>query len=237
MSDRKNNNLGTLTLIEIAKYLNVSAEIIAQLVTSGKIPALRKCGEWQFMRSVIDDWLETKIQTASKQKLTEIITTIEQIIPLSQLVSLERIVTNISPGPKSVILEQLVQPLLDTGMIEEGSGYLEKLVEREALLSTAIGNYVAFPHVRRPDETRVAAPCVVLGICPKGVDFASLDGDPTYVFALCCGNSETTHLHLLAKVTLFFRKKGIVDSLRKKDTSETIMRELVKADCELTTSF
>jgi nitrogen PTS system EIIA component len=233
----KKKSLETLNLIEIAKYLNVSENTITQLVANGKIPARRESGQWQFIRSVVDDWLETRIQTASNQKLTEIITTIEQIIPLSQLVSSERIIVNLNPGSKSEILEQLVQPLLKTGMIDESNGYLKKLAEREAMLSTAIGNHVAFPHVRRPDESRVVAPCVVLGICPDGVDFASLDGAPTYVFALCCGNSETTHLRLLAKVTLFLRKDGIVNSLRKHETPEAIMRELVRADCQLTASF
>ncbi len=237
MSNSTSKETEVLSLVEIAKYLNVPSDTIVKLAETGRIPSRQASGDWQFLRSMIDDWLETRVQRAGKQKLTEVITTTERIIPLSQLVSPDRIITNVRPGAKPFVLQQLVQPLLETEMIGDGQDYLERLCDREEMLSTAIGHGVAFPHVRRPDETQVTAPCVVLGVCPDGVDFQSLDGGYTYVFAMCCGNSEATHLRLLAKVTLFLRRTNVVQSLRNSNSSQAVMKALIKADCELAVSF
>jgi PTS system nitrogen regulatory IIA component len=56
---------------------------------------------------------------------------------------------------------------------------LEVFCEREKISTTAIGEGVAIPHGKLPGIDRVVG---VFARSPVGVDFASLDGEPTHLF-------------------------------------------------------
>ena len=114
---------------------------------------------------------------------------------------------------------------------------MRKLLEREEMVSTAVGHGIALPHAREPEELGNVRPAIVLGISKKGIDFDSLDGDPTYVFALCVSPSEIVHLRLMAKVSFLLRTEGIIDRMRTATSPANIMVELTKADIDLTISM
>lgn len=84
-------------------------------------------------------------------------------------------------------------------------GLVEKLLQREALGSTAIGDGVAIPHCKIKG---VKAPLVAVGVSAKGVDFASLDGKPTRIFFVIVASSENPALNLqiLAAIAQLVRK-------------------------------
>ncbi len=226
-----------LTLSEIASYLKVSDKTILRMAQSGEIPSAKVSGQWRFLRSFINDWLETKMYLASTESLRRVVNTAETVIPLSRLVSPERVLMDIQPGTKEEILRRLVGLLGESGVVPDVNDYYERLLQREEMVSTALGRGIAFPHVRHPDQAPARSPVIVLGICRPGTDFDSLDGNPTHVFALCCSSSEAMHLRLLAKVTLLLRADGMMDRLRNANDAKEVTRHLIAADWELSISL
>lgn len=233
----KNAEEEVLTLSEIASYLKVSDKTILRMAQAGEIPSAKVSGQWRFLRSFINDWLETKMYLASTESLQQVVNTAETIIPLSRLVSPERVLMDLQPVSKEEILRQLVRPLGDDGIITDPDNYYELLLQREEMVSTALGRGFAFPHVRHPDQAPAQSPTIVLGICRPGTDFNSLDGNPTHVFALCCSSSEAMHLRLLAKVTLLLRSEGMMGRLRNASNAREVTRYLIAADWELSISL
>jgi len=229
----KNAEDEVLTLSEIASYLKVSDKTILRMAQAGEIPSAKVSGQWRFLRSFINDWLETKMYLASTESLQQVVNTAETVIPLSRLVTPEQILMDLQPGTKDEILRQLVGPLGEAGIIADANDYYERLMRREEMVSTALGRGVAFPHVRHPDQAPAHSPTIALGICRPGTDFNSLDGNPTHVFALCCSSSESMHLRLLAKVTLLLRTDGMMDRLRNASNANEVTRHLIAADWEL----
>ncbi|MFQ6037753.1 MAG: PTS sugar transporter subunit IIA, partial [Candidatus Aminicenantales bacterium] len=88
----------------------------------------------------------------------------------------------------------------------------EKLIQREKLGSTAIGEGVAIPHCKMKG---VKEPIVMLAVSKKGVHFESLDGKPSHVFFLVVSSPENPSLNLqiLAAIAHLVRK---ANSLLKK---------------------
>jgi PTS system nitrogen regulatory IIA component len=80
----------------------------------------------------------------------------------------------------------------------------EVLLEREKLASTAIGEGVAIPHGKLDAVGRLVA-CV--GRAKEGVDFDSIDGQPTYLFFVLVApeNSTGSHLKALARISRLFK--------------------------------
>ena len=80
----------------------------------------------------------------------------------------------------------------------------ETLLEREKLGSTGIGEGVAIPHGKLPGIPGLIA---AFARSKKGVDFASIDGKPTYLFFVLFApeNSAGLHLKALARITRLFK--------------------------------
>jgi PTS system nitrogen regulatory IIA component len=74
------------------------------------------------------------------------------------------------------------------------------LEDRERLNSTALGDGVAIPHGKLPGLRRVLA---AFGRSRAGVDFQSLDGQPTHLFFLLVApeDSAGAHLKALARIS------------------------------------
>lgn len=79
-----------------------------------------------------------------------------------------------------------------------------KLLERERLQSTGIGDGVAIPHtaVENVESQRAA-----LVLCPQGVEFSAIDNGPVYIFFGVVGpkTEASAHLKILAKVSRLLR--------------------------------
>lgn len=50
----------TLSLQEVAEYLEVEGRLVEQWVKEGKLPAVQEAGQWQFDRVKIDEWVASQ---------------------------------------------------------------------------------------------------------------------------------------------------------------------------------
>jgi len=78
------------------------------------------------------------------------------------------------------------------------------LMDRERLQSTGIGDGVAIPHTAVEEaETQAAA----LLLCPRGIDFESIDGEAVQIVFGVVGPKRATgeHLRTLAKISRLLR--------------------------------
>jgi len=228
-----NSNDDVLTLAEIASFLKVSKKTIFRMNKDGRLKGFKVGSQWRFVRPVVDDWIADGINTIPQKNLVNIIKTAEQIIPLSDLIPEKLIILNLQTGSKKNILSQLVAPLYKENLIDDPKHYLNHLLFREKMMSTAIGHGVAIPHMRDPVENKIKKPSIVLGVCKEGVDFESLDEEKTYVFALVSTNDELVHIRLLAKVSLLFKQDGIINKLCSAKSKSDVMELLRNVDINI----
>ena len=109
-------------------------------------------------------------------------------------------------------LREMVGFLKKRGKITKEKDLYEKLLQRENLGSTAIGEGVAIPHCKMKG---VKTPVLLLAISRKGINFYSLDGQPSKIFFLVVSSPDNPSLNLqiLAAIAHLVRK---ADSLLKK---------------------
>jgi nitrogen PTS system EIIA component len=237
MPDSNKHDLGVLTLDEVASCLKVSPKTIHRMLRTNEIPAVKVGSQWRFLRDSVLAWLDERTMDVADNDLVSVITTAKTIVPITRLIGPDRIVLEIENGSKRDVLLPMVEALAGSGVEIDVETYISRLLKREEMVSTGIGPGVAFPHLRDPDQSPVENPCIVLGVCPGGTDFESLDGKPTYVLAMCCSSSVVVHLRLLSKMALFLRDGDTVSRIRSAKTKREVMSLLVKADCKLSGSF
>ena len=88
----------------------------------------------------------------------------------------------------------------------------EEVIKRENIQTTALGNRLAFPHAR---IERCSDFIVSIGISKEGVDFKSLDGQPTNIICLMLSPVLKPYIILQAMAALarFFAEKNNVENI------------------------
>jgi len=206
-------NENVMTLSEMADYLKIAKRSLLRMAQRGDIPGTKIASQWRFMRSLIDDWMISRMKNLPAGELEKLIQSEKVPLPLYRLLPVELVGLDIRPDTKKQVLEQLLDLLGACGQPFERQSFLQKLLDREEMVSTAIFPGIALPHFRKPEECPLAEPRVVLGLCRAGTDFDSLDGKPTYVFFLICAGSVVVHLKIIAELALLFRRSALLEEL------------------------
>ncbi|MBN1696885.1 MAG: PTS sugar transporter subunit IIA [Spirochaetales bacterium] len=228
--DRKEELADFMTLAEVAQYLRVAEKTIFRMIHRGEIPCVRIGSQWRFERSAITGWLESKTGKKTQHELIRLIESDTPIVPVSRLTQKEFIITDMKPGTKKEILEQLVKPLRDRGIVDDGEELIRKLLQREKMASTALWKGIAFPHVRNPREIKIRQPLLVFGMCRKGTDFESIDGDKTFLFCLLCINSMTAHLRVLARLAECFKSGDLLKRFLDAESPDEFLGILIRIE-------
>jgi PTS system nitrogen regulatory IIA component len=110
------------------------------------------------------------------------------------------------------VLKEIVCILKKKNKVSKEKDLYEKLVQREKLGSTAIGDGVAIPHCKMKG---IKDPILFLAVSRRGVNFYSADNKPSYVFFLVVSSPDNPSLNLqiLAAIAHLVRK---ANSLLKK---------------------
>ncbi len=131
---------------------------------------------------------------------------------LHNLLIRDMIIEELDSHDREGVLREMVNFLKKKKKVSKEKELYEKLLQREELGSTAIGEGVAIPHCKIKG---VKSPIILLAISKKSVDFQSLDGKPSNIFFLVVSSPENPSLNLqiLAAIASLVRKSG---SLLKK---------------------
>ena len=137
------------------------------------------------------------------------------------------ITADIVSAKKEDVITELVDLLSKVHPIKDKKSLIDTLMNREQLGSTGIGQGIGIPHAKSSAVKNLVA---ALGISRTGVDFDSLDGEPTYIFLLLVAPEDAAgpHLKALAKISRMLQDKFIRDSLtsaKNKDIIFDIIRQ------------
>jgi mannitol/fructose-specific phosphotransferase system IIA component (Ntr-type) len=116
-----------------------------------------------------------------------------------------QIVFNIEAKDKVQAIEELLDVLAKQKLIRNKKLILTRLIDRESLDSTALGESVAVPHARVDTGGEIA---VAVGRSEKGIDFDAMDKKKVHLVILIVWNPTLPGLfnHLFAGLAQYLRK-------------------------------
>ena len=148
---------------------------------------------------------------------------------LTELLIPSAVTLKLKAREKREAIVELVQ-LLETahGLNSQGE-VLDRVLRREAMMSTGIGYGVAIPHGKARAADRMVAACAV---SPEGVDFASEDGQPVYLLVLFVSpeNATTQHVRALANLSRLLKEETVRRSLRESPNVDAFLATLLSAE-------
>ena len=148
---------------------------------------------------------------------------------LSELLNPQAITTRLQATAKREAIAEMVR-LLETahGLSSQGE-ILDRVLRREAMMSTGIGNGVAIPHGKARLVDRLVAAC---GVAPDGIEFESADGEPATLFVLLVApeSGGALHVKVLANISRLLKEESVRRALREAPNPEAFYAVLKNAE-------
>ena len=148
---------------------------------------------------------------------------------LSELLNEDAITLSLRARDKESAIKELVQLLESAHRVDTKGEILSKVLQRESMMSTGIGNGVAIPHGKTRLLDQLVASC---GVANAGIDFDSMDGEPATLFILLVSpeNLRGPHVKALANVSRLLKEESVRKTLREAKTSEAFLAALQSAE-------
>lgn len=130
----------------------------------------------------------------------------------------QNILLNQAFASKEEAIRETGKLLVERGYVDEA--YIDKMLEREALTSTYMGNYVAIPHGTEDAKETVKASGIVIVQVPDGVDFGN--GNVVKLLIGIAGKNNE-HIEMLSKIAIVCSKEENVDRIIRATDKKEIL--------------
>lgn len=136
--------------------------------------------------------------------------------------------TPLASKDKPDVLRELVQILKDAGEIDDFDTVLKDVQEREDKLSTGLEKGIAVPHAK---TEAVSSLKLAIGIAPNGIDFDSMDKEPSKLFFLLLAppGQSGPHVEALAEIAKLAKSTAFCKALIHADNAQEVV-DLMKGD-------
>lgn len=220
-----------LELKEVAKSLDLPQGTVERWIRQGRIPIQKRNDLCMFNKTVLKKWarihnLSFNVSEESDPAESDYDNEPEDESLLSA-VKRGGLLIHV-PGYDAESIFRYVIDRIPELSKENKDELIERLLQREELISTGIGKGVAVPHPRSPMPEAILEPLVITCILEKPIDFKSVDEKPVSVMFFLLSPTITCHLSLLSRLSFCLRDNSFVSSLKTLTDSHGLF-EIIKA--------
>lgn len=215
-----------LKLDDVAQSLDVSSATVERWIRQGRIPIRREGDVCRFDQTVMDRWAQSHSlrflppQDAAPNK--------------GPAPAPDTLTGAMSAGGVFFDCDAKDAP----GALAEAVGRMaflpeskretlhKKLLERERLASTGVGNGVAIPHPRKPLPGFPDAPVITTCFFKTPVDFKAVDDRPVFVMFVLLNPTVKQHLSMLSRLSYCLRDAAFIDFLKDGPDSSDLLTKV-----------
>ncbi|QMU56595.1 MAG: hypothetical protein GKS04_05620 [Candidatus Mycalebacterium zealandia] len=153
----------------------------------------------------------------------------ENAMKIADVLTKDSIIKSLQATDKNGVLKEISETVSSLSPSLDADVLLKMLLEREEICSTALDHGVAVPHLRMHG---LSEPVAAFARSVQGVDFGSLDGNPTYLFMVIIASDSRAdeYINLLARVTSALKSGEMRERLIKAGSTKDIFETLVEED-------
>lgn len=144
---------------------------------------------------------------------------------IARFSSIDLMFPNIEGENHSDAITELAKKTTDAGFVENENEFLEALMQREAMASTAVGSGIAFPHAR---GVRACGMTLAVGTTRKEIDFGNSEKVNLIFLSAVPTQTSIFYMELVSKIARYFGKAENAKKLRDCKTPEEMWKILVK---------
>jgi PTS system nitrogen regulatory IIA component len=146
---------------------------------------------------------------------------------ISRFTSPELMMVPLKGSTPEEVLGEMCTRMAQEGFVEDADHLLDVALQREAIISTAVDNGLAFPHVRGVEGGGLS---MAVGISKKGIKFGGPGRSLTRIFFFVVIPTATSafYLRLIAGLAKTYKEKEVREMLLDCKTEEELWKALIK---------
>ncbi|MBT2757111.1 PTS sugar transporter subunit IIA [Mesobacillus foraminis] len=142
---------------------------------------------------------------------------------ITELLTKETILLSINGTSKIDAIDSLVDVLVKAKKINDREDFKTAILKREEQSTTGVGDGIAIPHAKTKS---VIEPAIVFGKSEAGVDYESLDGQPSHLFFMIAApeGANNTHLEALARLSGMLMRPEVREKLMAAASEDEVIQ-------------
>ena len=139
------------------------------------------------------------------------------------------IISNLDASDKTELLTQMAKYLASLYDLKNQALVVQKILDREAEMSTGIGFGIAIPHARIESIDRVY---MVAARLKKGIEFDAIDEQPVHLVFMMISpaNTSSQYTQILSSLSRIMSYEDIRQSLIETEDPETFLSIILRGE-------
>ncbi|MEC0124728.1 PTS sugar transporter subunit IIA [Paenibacillus pabuli] len=138
----------------------------------------------------------------------------------------DKVIMNATAQDKYEAIRMAGQILKDAGHIT--AEYIDKMLEREEIVSTYVGNGLAIPHGTKESKSFILSTGISVIQFPQGVDF----GEEKAYMVIGIAAQGGEHMEILTSIAVICAEEENMEALRHAQTAEEVIT-ILESEMEL----
>ncbi|GAB6704757.1 PTS fructose transporter subunit IIABC [Streptococcus uberis] len=141
---------------------------------------------------------------------------------IQDLLKKDLMLLDLQATSKEAAIDEMISRLVSKNVVSDFDTFKKGIMAREAQTSTGLGDGIAMPHSK---NAAVREASVLFAKSNNGVDYESLDGQPTDLFFMIAApdGANDTHLAALSQLSQYLLKDGFADKLRQATSADEVI--------------
>lgn len=141
---------------------------------------------------------------------------------IQDLLKKDLMLLDLQATSKEAAIDEMISRLVSKNVVSDFDTFKKGIMARESQTSTGLGDGIAMPHSK---NAAVREASVLFAKSNSGVDYESLDGQPTDLFFMIAApdGANDTHLAALAQLSQYLLKDGFADKLRQATSADEVI--------------
>lgn len=222
-----------LNLSTASRVLGISEAMLRRLAFQGKIPSLERQGEFFFPLKELKTWAKRRNIPLRLHMGEDSISSHPREITLFDAMKRGGIFFQVDGKDINGVITNAIHRIPLPPYIARNF-LIDKILEREAMTSTGIGNGIAIPHPRAPLENLPHYGMISTCFLKEKINYNSIDGKPVFVMFILISQNTRSHLKLLSRLSYCLRDNDFIQFLQHCTDSGELLEVIKKMEKKLT---
>lgn len=202
-----------MKLKDVADMLKVSEKTVYRWVNENLIPYYRINRQYRFNREEIKAWLLTS-RIGQGETAADSVLAAKDKVDLAACIGRGGIYYRVTGDAVEPVIRNAVATMsLPEELARET--VIHQLLQREAMISTGVGDGIAIPHPHVPLLSNVKHESISICFLEQPVDFKALDREPVFVLFVVLSANARRHLEMLTKISYLCHQPQFRELLRQ----------------------
>jgi len=218
-----------LKMKDIIDLLEVPEKTIIQWINDKKMPSYKIKNQYFFNKAEVNEWI-LKNNIAVSEKILDLALT-NRPVSLIDLIKKGDVHYGIIGSTVREVIDDVVRtiPIPKSADIDTVRA---SLLQREEMMTTAVGKGIALPHPRNPIISDIDEESVSICFLKNPIDYGALDGEPVKVLFIIISSNAKRHLEILSKISFLCKQEDFLKTLNDKPQKEVFLYYIERVEKE-----